>query len=63
LSVQLAWNVALAESGPAYGRGWVQDTTPDTELPVTLAGTGCVYQPFESGDREGTIETLGPEPS
>jgi hypothetical protein len=32
---------------------------PANELPDTVALTGWVYQPFESGPRDGTTETVG----
>lgn len=41
----------------------MHETIPETELPLTVAATGLVYQPFESGDLDGVTSTAGPEPS
>ena len=36
---------------------------PENEVPVTLAGTGWLYQSLKSGARAGTAVTLGPDAS
>jgi hypothetical protein len=40
--------------------GLVQVRPPKTELPMTVAPTGLVYQPLWSGGRANTTETVGP---
>jgi hypothetical protein len=36
---------------------------PEKELPLTVALTGCVYQPLESAARDRPTETVGLDPS
>ena len=62
LSVQLPVTVAVELSGPEYVPG-VHEAMPEKELPLTVAATGWLYQPLESGGRDGVTETVGVEAS
>jgi hypothetical protein len=41
----------------------VHDAIPEKEQPLTEAMTGRVYQPLESGGRDGAADTVGLEAS
>ena len=58
LSVQLPPTVAFVASGPEYVPG-VHDAIPENELAPTLAETGWLYQPSESGERARDTVTFG----
>jgi hypothetical protein len=62
LSTQVPKTVALRLEGPAYVVD-VHDTMPENEDALTAAGTGWLYQPPESGGREGAAVAVGEEVS
>jgi hypothetical protein len=57
-SVQLPVTVALVESGPEYVVG-EHETPPEKEVPLTVAGSAWLYQPFESAERDRPTVTVG----
>jgi hypothetical protein len=63
LSVQLPATVVSTESGPEYVAAGVHDAIPENELPLNENATGWLYQPLESGGREGAADAVGEEVS